>query len=136
MLAVDHCLSLGASGAADDLRRLEQIGAATGGRVTVLLVLENDDRSSDLMHRSWTLAVGLRSLTCSEVETYLTIKLAGAGCREAIFSPHAVTRLHLHSLGNPRGLDRLASLCLMAGAYRAARGHLVGRCRIGAWRVP
>ena len=29
-----------------------------------------------------------------------------------------MTRLHVHSGGNPGGLDRLASLSLMAGAYR------------------
>ncbi len=48
----------------------------------------------------------------------VTAKLAAAGCREAIFSQRAVTRLHFHSRGSPSGLDRLASLCLMAGAYR------------------
>ena len=84
----------------------------------------------------WTLAVGLRPLSCSEAETYLTAKLAAAGCREAIFSQRAVTRLHVHSRGSPRGLDRLASLCLMAGAYRgleAISSDVVEAC---ARRVP
>jgi MSHA biogenesis protein MshM len=118
VLAVDDCASLIAAGAGDDLRRLGQVGASAGGRVTVLLVLGEESHEGDLSYQSWTLAVGLRSLSCSEAETYLTAKLAAAGCREAIFSQRAVTRLHLHSRGSPSGLDRLASLCLMAGAYR------------------
>ncbi len=118
VLAVDGCASLIIGGAGDDLRRLGQVGASAGGRVTVLLVLGEECLEGDLTYRSWTLAVGLRSLSCSEAETYLTAKLAAAGCREVIFSRRAITRLHLHSRGSPSGLDRLASLCLMAGAYR------------------
>src|SRR5271157_6094613 len=118
VLAVDDCASLIAAGAGDDLRRLEQIGASAGGRVTVLLVWGEESHEGGLSFPSWTLAVGLRSLSCSETETYLTAKLAAAGCREAIFSQRAVTRLHVHSRGSPGGLDCLASLCLMAGAYR------------------
>ncbi len=118
VLAVDGCASLIAAGAGDDLRRLGQIGASADGRVTVLLVLGAESHEGDQPFQSWTLAVGLRSLSCSEAETYLTAKLAAAGCREAIFSQRTVTRLHVHSHGSPSGLDRLASLCLMAGAYR------------------
>jgi type II secretory pathway predicted ATPase ExeA len=118
VLAVDDCAPLIAAGAVDDLRRLGQIGSSAGGRVTVLLVLDEENRDWAQTFRSWTLAIGLRPLSCSEAETYLTAKLAVAGCREAIFSHRAVARLHLHSGGSPAGLDRLASLCLMAGAYR------------------
>jgi type II secretory pathway predicted ATPase ExeA len=118
VLAIDDCTSLIAAGASDDLRRLGQVGAPAGDRVTVLLVPGEDCRGGDLPDQSWRLAIGLRSLSCSETETYLTAKLAAAGCRESIFSRPAVTRLHLHSRGSPGGLDRLASLCLRAGAYR------------------
>jgi MSHA biogenesis protein MshM len=118
VLAVDDCAPLIAAGAGDDLRRLGQIGTSAGGRVTVLLVVGEKSRERAQSIQSWTLAIGLRSLTCSEAEMYLTAKLAAAGCREVIFSQRAVTRLHVHSRGNPSGLDRLALLCLMAGAYR------------------
>ncbi len=136
VLAVDDCTPLIAAGAGADLRRLGQLGVSAGGRVTVLLVLGEQCPEEDLSYQSWTLAVGLRSLSCSEAETYLTAKLAAAGCREAIFSQRAVTRLHLHSQGSPSGLDRLASLCLIAGAYRGLEAissdvveGVLGECR-------
>ncbi|MGZ3396942.1 MAG: AAA family ATPase, partial [Isosphaeraceae bacterium] len=66
VLAVDDCASLIAVGAGDDLRRLEQIGASAGGRVTVLLVWGEESHEGGLSFQSWTLAVGLRSLSCSE----------------------------------------------------------------------
>ncbi len=141
VLAVDGCASLIIGGAGDDLRRLGQVGASAGGRVTVLLVLGEESHEGDLSYQSWTLAVGLRSLSCSEAETYLTAKLAAAGCREAIFSRRAVTRLHLHSQGSPSGLDRLASLCLIVGAYRGLEAissdvveGVLGECRLPADR--
>ncbi len=118
VLAVDESRSLITSGAEDDLRRLGQIGAATGGRVTILLVQGAEGLERSWLQQSWTLSIGLRPLTCSEAEKYLSGKLAAAGCREPIFSQRAVTRLHLYTHGSPRGLDRLASLCLMAGASR------------------
>jgi MSHA biogenesis protein MshM len=136
VLAVDDCTSLIAAGSGDDLRRLGQVGASAGGRVTVLLVLGEESHERDLPYQSWTLAVGLRSLSCSEAETYITAKLAAAGCREAVFSQRAITRLHLHSRGSPSGLDRLASLCLIAGAYRGLEAissdvveGVLGECR-------
>jgi MSHA biogenesis protein MshM len=58
------------------------------------------------------------ALTRSDAENYLTAKLASAGRDEPTFTPRAIHRLHLISAGNPRGLDRLASLALMAGALR------------------
>ena len=54
--------------------------------MTVLLVWGEESHEGGLSFPSWTLAVGLRPLSCSEAETYLTAKLAAAGCREAIFS--------------------------------------------------
>ena len=118
VLAVDDCAPLIAAGSGDELRRLGQVGISTGCRLTVLLVLGEESREWAQSMQSWTLAIGLRSLSCSEAEAYITTKLGLAGCREAIFSHRAVTRLHVHSRGSPAGLDRLASLCLMAGAYR------------------
>ena len=66
----------------------------------------------------WGLAIRLQPLTRSEAERFLTAKLAAAGRDEPAFTPRAITRLHALSAGVPRGLDRLASLALMAGAVR------------------
>ena len=62
--------------------------------------------------------IRLPALTRSEAEQYLAAKLAAAGRDEPTFTPRALNRLHACSLGIPRGLDRLASLALMAGALR------------------
>jgi type II secretory pathway predicted ATPase ExeA len=136
VLAVDDCTSLLAAGAEDDLRRLCQVGVSAGGQVTILLVLSEAGQEVDRFGQAWTLAVGLRPLTRSEAETYLSAKLAAAGCRESIFSQRAVSRLHLHARGSPSGLDCLAALCLIAGASRgleAVSSDLVegvlGECR-------
>jgi type II secretory pathway predicted ATPase ExeA len=46
------------------------------------------------------------------------IGLDAVGCRDTIFTPRAVTRLHGLSEGVPRALERLATHSLMAGADR------------------
>jgi hypothetical protein len=66
----------------------------------------------------WSLAVRLCRLTRAETEFYVRAKLTAAGRNEATFTPRAITRLHAASSGVPRGLDRLSSLALMAGAVR------------------
>ncbi len=66
----------------------------------------------------WRLVIGLMRLTRSQVDDYLTAKLALVGCSERIFTPRAVTRLHGLSRGVPRGVEQLAALSLMAGAVR------------------
>jgi type II secretory pathway predicted ATPase ExeA len=58
------------------------------------------------------------------VECYLAAKLARAGCTEPLFTPRATTRLHALSGGVPRRIDRLAVLCLIAGAVRGLEAVL------------
>jgi hypothetical protein len=118
VLAVDDGASLVAAGAGADLLRLGQLGAAFAARVTLLLVLGDESHDWVRTLPSGTLVIGLRSLSVSEADAYVNAKLATAGCREGIFSRRAITRLHLHARGIPAAVDRLASLCLMAGAYR------------------
>ena len=50
--------------------------------MTVLLADEIEDPESELPLRSWTLAVKLRPLSGTEVEAYLTAKLAGPAVRK------------------------------------------------------
>ena len=100
------------------LRRLGHLRACECGRVTVLLAVDCCGRDGAFEPSDWTLTIGLEPVSCAEAEMYLAAKLAAAGCTRAIFDPSAVARLHLHSAGSPRGLDRLASLCLMTAAAR------------------
>ncbi len=67
---------------------------------------------------SWTPAIGLERLTRTQAATYLDTKLGAAGCRETIFTPRALTRLHAYSQGVPRGIEQIATLVLMAGALQ------------------
>jgi MSHA biogenesis protein MshM len=118
ILAVDGCHALTTSGGTDDLGRLNNLVGLEGGSVTVLLVDGGEGRQDGLPGRLWTLVLRLKPLTRSEAETYLAAKLAAAGCSDFLFTRRAVTRLHALSSGIPKGLDRLASLSLMAGASK------------------
>ncbi|HEU5117015.1 MAG TPA: type II secretory pathway protein ExeA, partial [Isosphaeraceae bacterium] len=96
--------------------RLTHLDTHPKSRVSVLKV--GRDQPSGPPSDLWGLAIRLAPLTRSEAAEYLARKLAGAGRTEPAFTPRAIARLHLLSAGVPRGLDRLASLALMAGAMR------------------
>jgi MSHA biogenesis protein MshM len=118
VLAVDGCGAVNSAETSETLLRIVHLGGQGQNRVTVLLVdcaVASDD---DLELRSWCLAIRLKPLSVSEVEAYLIAKLTAAGCDDPIFTRRAVTRLQLLTGGNPRGVDRLGALCLMAGASR------------------
>jgi hypothetical protein len=122
VLAIDEVASPPGSGELDGMVPLMRLREVTGARVTLLLATGDDPAGESLPAvgslRPWALAVRVAPLTRSEVEAYLVAKLAAAGCHDSIFTPRAVTRLHLQSAGILRGIDRLASLCLLAGAAR------------------
>lgn len=61
-------------------------------------------------------AVRVLPLTRDEAEEFVRAKLAGAGCRSALFTPRAITRLHGLAMGLPGGLERLATASLRAAA--------------------
>jgi len=117
VLAVDGAEALWDEPLRPDLLRLAQLD---GGSVTVILAVRDGDGHEPEAESTppWTLSIGLARLTRSEVERYLSVKLAAAGCGEALFTPRAIIRLHAVCSGVPRGLDRLASLALMAAATR------------------
>ncbi len=60
----------------------------------------------------------LESLTRTQTEIYLVRKLTEAGCDGAAFTARAITRLHCVCAGVPAQIERVATLCLMAGAAR------------------
>jgi type II secretory pathway predicted ATPase ExeA len=118
VLAVDDCHNLAESCSKEILERLCRLGEIEAGTVTVLLV-DCDGRSEyGFPDRRWALEARVTRLTRSEAESYLTAKLAEAGCTDPLFTPRAVTRLHALADCIPRGLNRLATLSLMAGASK------------------
>ncbi|QGJ71153.1 AAA domain-containing protein [Planctomycetales bacterium 10988] len=62
------------------------------------------------------LRVEIEPLTELEVGEFLNASLAHAGCRDPLFSNGAINRLHVLSGGNPRRLNHLAELALIAAA--------------------
>jgi len=125
VLAVDDCHLPDRPADRLDLRRLAQLDPHPATRLTVVLSGRDEDEDGDEDDDrpgpppdSWGLAIRLMPLSRAEAGPYLEAKLAAAGRAEVAFTPRAVTRLHARSGGVPRGLDRLASLALMAGALR------------------
>jgi type II secretory pathway predicted ATPase ExeA len=100
------------------LDHLAGLGSERGISLTVIQVARPSVQTDPVLGDSWPLAIRLRRLTRSQVESYLAAKLDAAGCTERIFTPRAATRLHAVCGGVPRGIDRLASLSLIAGAVR------------------
>jgi type II secretory pathway predicted ATPase ExeA len=119
ILAIDDCQHLTDPAGLLDLERLVHLDPHPDSRLTVLLVFRTDEvEESRAMAFPWELLIRLPALTRGDAEVYLSAKLAAAGRAEPTFTPRAIQRIHFASAGNPRGLDRLASLALMAGALR------------------
>ena len=118
VLAIDDCQDLVSSTDRLDLARLVHLDPHPEARLTILQVFQSSEDGESLPVSPWELAVRLAALTRSDAERYLTAKLTAAGRDEPTFTPRALSRLHQRSAGIPRGLDRLASLALMAGAWR------------------
>jgi len=120
VLAIDDCRGPGGSAGslAPGLVGLGRLAPRDGRGVTVVEVHRDDPVQSAMDDDRWALRAGLKPLTRSEAEDYLHQKLAGAGCRKRIFTSQAITRLQSLCAGVPRGLERLATLSLTAGAIR------------------
>lgn len=117
VLAIDDCHHLTDPADRLDLERLVHLDPHPKARLTVVRVGRGPaEEDSDAC--AWGLVIRLQPLTRSEAETFLTAKLAAAGRHEPLFTSRAIIRLHALSAGVPRGLDRLASLALIAGAVR------------------
>ncbi len=103
------------------LREIESVaslGAGLNMRLTIIRAgRPAQGRQADSAWR-WAVGIELESLTRAEVERYLIAKLASAGCSTPVFTPRAVTRLHCLTAGVPRGIDHLATRCLVVAAAR------------------
>jgi MSHA biogenesis protein MshM len=118
VLAIDDCSRLTTNAARRDLDSLVHLGATASADLTIIQLERAEGHHESQTSGSWILAITLKPLTRSQAESYLTAKLARAGCTERIFTSRAVTRLHALSGGVPRKLQELAMLCLLAGAAR------------------
>jgi len=118
VLAIDDCRGAGgrARNLAPGLVGLERLTPRDRRGVTVIELSRDDADQTTLDDDRWALRAALRPLTRSEAEAYLLQKLAAAGCRKPIFTSRAITRLQSLCAGVPRGLERLATLSLTAGA--------------------
>lgn len=97
-----------------DLERLTGLGAGRSAPLSVVLAVET--RTGPDVGPGWELSVRLPPLTRTETRDYIASKLSAAGRPGPAFGPGAVARIHDLSAGVPRGIDRLATLALVAGA--------------------
>lgn len=120
VLVVDGADELLQGPARRDLERLTHLGAGTGGSLTVIHVVDAEPGAEEPEGSCghWPVSIRLGPLTRSESDRYVSTKLGHARRDEPAFTPRALSRLHALTGGVPRGLDRLATLGLMAGALR------------------
>ena len=101
-----------------DLDSMAQLCSTMSTGLTIIQLERTDIEAQPFVRGLWSPTIGLERLTRSQTETYLATKLRWAGSTERIFTPRAVTRIHALSSGVPRGLEQLATICLMEGAVR------------------
>jgi MSHA biogenesis protein MshM len=116
VLAIDGSQSLVDPADRLDLERLSHLDSHPEVRLSVLDV--GRPSADEPATTPWELVIRVAPLTRGDAERYVVAKLSAAGRDEPTFTPHALHRLHTWSEGTPSGLDRLASLALMAGAWR------------------
>jgi type II secretory pathway predicted ATPase ExeA len=118
VLVVDDAQGLTSPADRLDLDRLAHLDPHPEARLTVVQIGRDFDADADADAEPWSLAVRLAPLTRTETSDYLNARLAAAGRDQPAFTPRAVTLLHALTSGVPRGLDRLASLALIASDAR------------------
>jgi type II secretory pathway predicted ATPase ExeA len=121
VLAVDDCQLLTHPDDVRDLERLSHLDPNPAARLTVLLSFrdpEIDDPGAPGWSgpSRWEPEARVPAMTRSETVRFVAERLAAAGRTEPGFSRGALARLHDLTGGVPRGVERLGSLALMAGA--------------------
>lgn len=122
VLVVDDCQHLVEDADRRDLERLSHCDPNSSTRLTVLQAHRDPEATGGdpfSAQTAWQLVVRLHPLTRSETTSYLKEKLAWSGRSGSPFTHRAEGRIHELSGGIPRGIDRLASLGLMAGALQS-----------------
>ncbi len=115
VLLVDDCHTLPPSDR-DDLDRLAGLDPHPGALLSIVRLGRPSAHTPAPV--PWELTIRLEPLSRDEANDYLHAKLAAAGRPDPIFTARAVSRLHALAGGIPRGLDRLATLALLAGALQ------------------
>ncbi len=130
LVIVDEAQLLPAPDSLDTLRLL--LGLNHEGRAALLLLLVGQpellvtlDRLGDWESRLRVKCL-LRRLTLEETASYLSHRLATAGCRRTIFSSDAMESIYSLSQGVARRINRLADLSLLV-AYAEDRSSIDGR---------
>lgn len=104
-------------GVCDAVARLLEREAAASGRLSI--VASGDparrDRLAPLLPLV-DLRIDLLPWTIEDTEDYLHAALVQAGAQRPVFEPGAVHRLHELSGGNPRRVNQLAEMAILAGA--------------------
>ena len=123
VLSIDDCHELADPSSRRDLERLDHLDPDPSTRLTILRVgrnptLEEIGAIDGTTRGDWGLSIRLEALTRAQASSYVASRLEAAGRLETTFTPRALTRLHALSGGVPRGIDRLATLSLMAAALR------------------
>lgn len=118
VVIIEDCAERASAGVARELDAVAQLGSAINSSVTIIQVERTEVEAGPVADARWALRIGLHRLTRSEAEHYLTTKIQWAGSSERLFTPRAITRIHALTLGVPRGIERLASMCLLVGAGR------------------
>lgn len=101
----------------EQIVRLLQIDGSADARVSVIASAQSIG-ISDLatLLPLVELRIELEPWTLEESQQYIAQSLVREGCQRKIFSYEALVRLHEISAGNPRKLNHLAELALIAGA--------------------
>ena len=102
----------------DLVLRLAELDAGRDTRLTILLAADADRAvriGSRLLELS-ELRIDLEPFAAEETLAYLESSLARAGRRLTTFTREAAAKLHDLSAGNPRRINQLAELALLAGA--------------------
>ena len=98
------------------LVRLLAVHRTPEARLTILLGcrIERLSKLEPRLVEQAELRIELEPLTAEETGEYLKLRLSQAGCQDPVFSNAAITRLHELTAGNPRRINQLADLSLVA----------------------
>lgn len=99
------------------LLRLYHLGNNSAASLTLIFSLRGENLADwgDLLGDMSELRIELPDLDRSQTQDYIETLLRQAGAVRLLFEPSAIDELYQQTLGNPRRINRLCDLCLLAG---------------------